>query len=120
MRRLAAIVLTATLVLLSGGPGAAQEQFRISFERQPDEPTSLVLAGTLSNAGSRDVVDVWVGAEALNAEGRVVGRGLVFVSPLLRSRANTKFAVKLPRVEQVQSFRVFVSSFRYLVGAESP
>lgn len=120
MRRLAAIVLTANLVLLSGGRSAAQEQFRISFQRQPDEPTSLVLAGTLFNEGSRDVVDVWVGAEALNAGGRVVGRGLAFVSPLLRSRADTKFAVKLPRVEQVQSFRVFVSSFRYLSGAESP
>jgi len=120
MRRLAAIVLTANLVLLSGGPSAAQEQFRISFQRQPDEPTSLVLAGTLFNEGSRDVVDVWVGAEALNAGGRVVGRGLAFVGPLLRGRADTKFVVKLPRVEQVQSFRVFVSSFRYLGGAESP
>lgn len=119
MKLLVAIVLTATLVLLSGGPGAAQE-LRLTFERQPDEPTSLVLAGTLSNESPRDVVDVWVGAEALNARGRVVGRGLAFVSPLLRGRAATKFTVKLPRVEQVQSFRVFVSSFRYLAGQESP
>jgi hypothetical protein len=67
------------------------------------------------------VVDVWVGAEALNAAGRVVGRGLAFVSPLLRGRAATKFRRQAaPRVEQVQSFRVFVSSFRYLAGAESP
>ena len=119
MKLLVATVLTVTLVLLSGGPGAAQE-FRLTFERQPDEPTSLVLAGTLSNEGSRHVVDVWVGAEALNARGRVVARGLAFVSTLLPSRADTKFAVKLPRVEQVQSFRVFVSTFRYLGGAESP
>jgi hypothetical protein len=56
----------------------------------------------------------------LGAGGRVVGRGLASVSPLLRSHADTKFTVKLPRVEQVQSFRVFVSSFRYLAGAESP
>jgi hypothetical protein len=120
MRLLAAIVLTVNLVLLSGGPGAAQEQFRISFQRQPDQPTSVVLTGTLANEGSRDVVDVWVGAEALNPGGRIVGRGLAFVSPLLRSRADTTFVVKLPLVEQVQSFRVFVSSFRYRTGAESP
>ncbi|HSE04691.1 MAG TPA: FxLYD domain-containing protein [Methylomirabilota bacterium] len=120
MRLLAATALTATLLLLlSGGPGAAQD-LRLTFERQPDEPTSLVLAGTLSNDSSRDVVDVWVTAEALNAGGRVVGRGLAFASPLLRGRASTKFTVKLPRVEQAQSFRVFVSSFRYLAGAESP
>ncbi len=120
MRLLAAIVLTANLVLLAAEPGGAQEQFRITFQRQPDEPTSLVLAGHLSNEGSRDVVDVWVAAEALNAGGRIVARGLAFVSPLLRSRADTKFTVKLPRVEQVQSFRMSVSSFRYLVRAESP
>jgi hypothetical protein len=120
MKLLGATLLAATLVLLSGGPAAAQEQFRITFQRQPDEPTSIVLAGTLGNEGPRDVVDVWVGAEALGAGGRVVGRGLASVSPLLRSHADTKFTVKLPRVEQVQSFRVFVSSFRYLAGAESP
>ena len=119
MRLLAAVVLTATLVLLGRGPCAAQE-FRITFERQPDEPTSLVLAGTLANETSRDVVDVWVSAEALNARGRVVARGLASDSPMLRGRADTRFVVKLPRVEQVQSFRVFVSTFRYLGGAESP
>jgi hypothetical protein len=118
MKLLGAIVLTVTLVLLSGGHGTAQE-FRITFERQPDEATSLVLAGTLSNESTREVVDVWVGAEALNAGGRVVSRGLAFVSPLLRGRADTNFTVKLPRVEGVQRFRVFVSSFRYLVP-ESP
>jgi hypothetical protein len=119
MRYLAATLLTATLLLLPGGPGAAHD-FRITFERQPDEPTSLVLAGTLTNESPRDVVDVWVAAAALNAGGRVVGRGLAFVSPLLRGRASATFTVKLPRVEQVQSFRVSVSSFRYLAGGESP
>ena len=119
MRLLAATVLTATFLLLSGGPGAAHD-FQLTFERQPDEPTSLVLSGTLSNQSARDVVDVWVTAEALNAGGRVVGRGLAFASPLLRGRASAKFTIKLPRVEQAQSFRVFVSSFRYLAGAESP
>jgi hypothetical protein len=119
MRLLAAVALTAILVLLGSGPCAAQE-LRLTYERQPDEPTSLVLAGTLSNEGSRDVVDVWVSAEALNAAGRVVGRGLASVSPMLRARAATKFVVKLPRVEQVHTFRVFVSSIRYLGGAESP
>ena len=120
MRRLGATVLTVSLLLLSGGRGAAQDQFRVSFQRQPDEPTSLVLAGIVANAGSRDVVDVWVTAQALDAGGRVVGRGVAFVSPMLRSRAEEKFVVKLPRAEQVQSFRVAVSSFRYLTGTESP
>jgi hypothetical protein len=66
------------------------------------------------------VVDVWVAAEALNARGRVVGRGLAFVTSQLPGRASTAFTVKLPRAEEAHSFRVFVSSFRYLFGTESP
>jgi hypothetical protein len=120
MRFLAVVVLTASLALLSAGLGVAQAPFQITFHRAPDEPTSLVVAGTVSNDGSRDVVDVWVTADALNAQGRRVGRGTAFVASLLRGRASTAFTVKLPRADEAHSFRVFVSSFRYLSAAESP
>ena len=120
MRLLAAIALTAGLVLLSPGLGAAQQPFRVTFHRAPDEPSSLVLVGEVSNDGSRDVVDVWMTAQALNAAGRVVARGLAFVTHLLPRAQSTPFTVKLPRTEQVQDFKVFVSSFRYMYATESP
>jgi hypothetical protein len=120
MKRLAALAMTTALMLLSAGPGAAQEPFHITFQRGRDEPSSLVLVGNVTNRGSRDVVDVWVTAEALNAEGRVVGQGIAFVGSELRAGRSTPFTVKLPPAEQAKSFRVAVSSFRYLIGAQSP
>ena len=97
-----------------------QPPFRLTFRRERDEPSSIVLAGELFNDGARDVVDVWVTAEGLSVGGRVVARGIGFVHSLIPGRGSTTFTVKLPRVEEVRSFRVFVSSFRYGLGTESP
>jgi hypothetical protein len=53
--------------------------------------------GEVFNDGLRDVVDVWVTADAFNAEGKVVGRGLAFVTSFLPGRGTTTtFTVKLP------------------------
>jgi len=118
MRSAIGIGVALCIVVLNVGLAAAQP-FRITFRREPDEPTSLVLAGALANDGGRDVVDVWVAAEAMNAQGKVVARGLVFVTSMLRARGSTPFTVKLPLVQEAQAFRVVVSSFRYLTP-ESP
>jgi hypothetical protein len=114
-----AIILSICLELLGVGLAAAQP-FRMTFQREPDEPSSIVLRGEVSNDGLRDVVDVWVAADAQNAEGKVVGRGMAFVASVLRGRATTTFTVKLPRVAQAQSFRLAVASFRYASGEQSP
>jgi hypothetical protein len=110
-------VLAACLVLLDVGLAAAQP-FRVTFQREPDEPSSIVLRGEVVNDGLRDIVDVWVTADALSAEGKVVGRGIAHVASFLRGRASRAFIVKLPRVAAVGSFRLAVSSFRYASGSE--
>jgi hypothetical protein len=112
-------ILAMCLVLLGVGLATA-EPFRITFQRERDEPSSIVLMGEVFNDGLRDVVDVWVTADALNAEGKGVGRGVAFVTSFLRGRGTTRFTVKLPRAEQSHSFRLVVSSFRYASGAQSP
>ena len=56
----------------------------------------------------------------MNAEGKIVGRGLAFVTWMLRAHSSTPFTVKLPRAEEAQAFRVTVSSFRYMSSPESP
>ena len=119
MRTAIGLCVALCIVLLDVGLVAAQP-FHITVRREPDEPSSLVLAGDLANEGGRDVVDVWVTAEAMNAEGKVVARGLVFVTPMLRGRSSTPFTVKLPRVQEARAFRAAVSSFRYLHATESP
>ena len=113
------IILAVCLVLLSVGLATAQP-FRITFRRGHDEPSSVVLMGEVFNDGLRDVVDVWVTAEALNAGDKIVGRGIAFVTSFLPGRGTTTFAVKLPRVEEARSFRLVVSSFRYASGTQSP
>jgi hypothetical protein len=113
-------MLAMCLVLLDVGLATAQP-FRITFRRERDEPSSIVLMGELFNDGLRDVVDVWVTADAFNAEGKVVGRGLAFVTSFLPGRGTTTpFTVKLPRAEEAHSFRLVVSSFRHASGAQSP
>jgi len=107
------------LVLL-GVELATAQPFRITFQRARDEPSSIVLMGEVFNDGLRDVVDVWVTADARNAEGKVVGRGVASVASFLRGRGTTPFTVKLPRAEQAHSFNLVVSSFRYASGEQSP
>lgn len=120
MRTPVGIILALCLVLLGVGLATAQP-FRITFRRAPDAPSSIVLMGEVSSDGLRDVVDVWVTADALNAEGKVVGRGIAFVTSFLPGRGTTTtFTVKLPRAEEAHSFRLVVSSFRYASGAQSP
>ena len=119
MRTPAVIILAVCLVLLGVGLATAQP-FRITFRRGRDEPSSVVLMGDVANDGLRDLVDVWITAEAVNAGGHVVGRGIVFVTFFLPGRGTTPFTVKLPRVEEPRSFRLSVSSFRYASGVQSP
>ena len=107
------------LVLFDVGLLTAQP-FRITFQRERDEPSSIVLMGEVFNDGRRDIVDVWVTADARNAEGKVIGRGVAFVASFLRGRGTTTFTVKLPRAEQAHSFRLDVSSFRYASAEQSP
>jgi hypothetical protein len=67
-----------------------------------------------------NVVDVWVTAQAENAESKVVGRGMAYVTSFLPGRGTTAFVVKLARVEDARSFRLVVSSVRYAYAAQSP
>ena len=46
------------LVLL-GVELATAQPFRITFQRERDEPSSIVLMGEVFNDGLRDIVDVW-------------------------------------------------------------
>ncbi len=119
MRTSVGTILAVCLVLLGVGLATAQP-FRITFRREGDESSSPVLMGEVINEGPRDVVDVWVTADVLDAGGQVVGRGVAFVTSFLPGRGTTTFTVKFPRVDEARSFRLVVSSFRYASGVQSP
>ncbi len=119
MRSLLRTCLVVSLVLIPL-TGAAQGPFRISYHRDRDEPSSIVLAGTVFNDGSRDVVDVWLTAEALNSAGKVLATGITFASGLLPAHGSASFVAKVPRVDGAHEFRLAVRSFRYGGRVESP
>lgn len=114
--------LAILLVLVGVGLAAAQQPFRITFHREPDEPSSIVLAGEVVNDGARDVVDVWVSAEAEDARRRVVARSMAYISSFLPERGTATFTIKLLPAEDARAFRITVSSFRYAStsGVQSP
>ncbi len=113
MRSLIGASLVGALVLIAGITDAAQSQFRITYHRERDEPSSIVLAGTVFNGETRDVVDVWLTAEALNPAGSVVATGLAFVAGRIYRHDSVSFVVKIPRVEGAHEFRLTVTNFRY-------
>ena len=128
MRRTAAtlvhaLVLAAPLAVafcLVALPARGQEHFRVTYTRGRDEGRSIVLTGTVSNVGPRDVVDVYVTAAALNGAGKVVASGIAFVASAIPRGGSVAFTAKIPQVDGIQDFRVGVSSFRSGGGPESP
>jgi hypothetical protein len=110
----------APIPLLAERP-LAQERFRITYAVDQAAPGRTRVLGEVVNEARSDVFDVWVTAEALDRAGRVVARGLVFVSPHLREGAGAPFEAVVPAPPSGASFRVRVSSFRFGLGRlESP
>jgi hypothetical protein len=112
----AGVVAGLLLVAVTAG---GQAGFRIAHQRDRDEPASTVVTGTVFNDDGRDVHDVWVTTEALDAAGKVVATGITFVSSLIPGHGRAAFTAKLPRVE-ARTFRLAVTSFRYGAGSQSP
>jgi hypothetical protein len=111
--------LLATLLSLAM-PGAAQVGFRITYEVKSRDASAILLDGRVVNDTGGDVVDVWVTAEAMNASGKVLARGIAFVGSTIARGASAPFEAKLPAAEGVQTFRVAVTSYRAGAEAQSP
>ncbi len=109
---LAGLVLAAAL---GTGTAAGQGKFHITHTRDLGEtdPDHIVLRGTVTNEDRRDVVNVYLTAEALDAASRVVASGVTYVGPAIQRSASVAFVIKVPRVQGIKSFRVAVTSFRY-------
>jgi len=111
--------LAATLLALAA-PGGAQIRFRVTHDVKSRDARGIVLEGRVVNETDRDVVDVWVTAEAVNASGKVLARGIAFVGSTLARGESVPFEAKLPSVDGVERFRVSVTSYRAAIEAQSP
>ena len=117
-RRRAIFTAAAALVLLPD-LGRAQFPFQVTYTVERGGSGPARVNGRVINESSADMFDVYVTAEALDAGGKVLGRGLVFVSASIPPRGAMPFAISIPAAQTAASFRVRVSSFRQGFGQQT-
>ena len=111
VRGLALALLTLTVVLLVG-PALAQSGFKITYEVDDSRPGRARINGRLTNERAQDVFEVSVTAEAVDANGKVLARGISYVDARIARGDTRSFSVTVPAVPGTTSYRVVVSSFR--------
>ena len=107
-----ALALITLAVAALVAPALAQQGFRITYDVDDSRPGRARLNGRLTNERGDDVFDVSVTAEALDARGKVVARGISFVDSRIARGDTRVFSVTVPAVPGATSYRVAVSSFR--------
>src|SRR5436190_10264684 len=85
-------------------------QLRYTVERGGAGPARV--QGTIVNEGRSDVYDVYVTVEAVDAAGKIIGRGIAFVGSISQ-RGSAAFSAGIPAAQSAASFRARVTSFRY-------
>jgi len=118
-RRHAIWVMAVGALTLIPGLGRAQEPFHLAYtiERGSGSgPTRI--NGRVVNEGTFEASDVYVTAEAIDPSGKVLGRGIVFVSPSIPPRGIVPFSISVPAAPTATSFRVRVSSYRQGIGQQ--
>lgn len=115
------LVVALLAVLAPAGAGAQPAPFKVTYEVDRSVAERVQVRGTVLNEARFDAIDVYVTAEALDAGGKVVARGVTFVTSSLARGRSEGFVAKVPAVKNAVSFRVAVSSYRQgLGGGESP
>jgi hypothetical protein len=114
------IVMAAALVVVTVGFVQAQEGFRLTFDVDRTNPEQAQVVGTLFNDSAQEMLDVSVTAEALDARGKVVARGITYVTPRVPGRGNVPFVAKVPNVPGAVRYRAAVSSFRAGMSSQAP
>ncbi len=118
-RRHALRALAAMAVTLAPAAARADDPFEIRYNIDRSGSGPVRVQGTVFNEARLDVYDVYVTAEAVDAGGKVVGRGIAFVSGAIPQRTSAPFVVSIPAAQTAATFRVRVSSFRYGAGLQT-
>jgi hypothetical protein len=110
------MLAAAALVLLGAALAGAQENFRVTYNVDSSNPARTRVAGRVFNDARVDVFDVYVTAEAVDGAGKVLGRGIAFVSPQIGQGGSAAFEAVVP-ARGAASYRVQVTGFRLGLGA---
>lgn len=98
----------------------AQETFRVTYNIDRSNPEQIQITGTVFNDSMQDVFDVSVTAEAVDARGKVVARGISFVSARIPGQGNAPFVCKVPLVAAAVRYRAAVSGYRAGAATQAP
>jgi len=112
--------LVLVLLVASAGQAAAQDGFRITYEVDRSRPDRTRLAGRVVNERSEDVFEVSVTAEALDARGKVLARGIAYVDSRIGRGDTRPFSMSVPTVAGTTTFRLAVSSYRAGLSPQGP
>ena len=118
-RRRAIVTVAVAALVLFPHIGHAFDPFNVTYTVERGGSGPVRVTGRVLNEGNQDVFDVYVTAEALDGGGKVLGRGLVFVSASIPPRGVVSFAISIPAAQSAASFRVRVSSFRQGFGQQA-
>ena len=114
----ALLALVIVVTMSFAAVAIAQEPFQLRYNVDKTG-SSVRVNGTIMNEGRAEALDVYVTAEALDAAGKVLGRGVAFVSEQIPQRASASFVISVPAAQAAASFRVRVSSFRFGLGVQA-
>jgi hypothetical protein len=114
------IVLALGLVLIAVSVVGAQDGFRITYDVDRSRPDRARLTGRVINERADDVFEVNVTAEALDARGKVLARGITYVDSRIGRGDGRPFSMSVPTVAGTTSFRVVVSSYRASLVNQGP
>lgn len=120
-RRAICVIVVAVALTLAPQSGRALDPFHVDYTVEQRGGTGPArLSGRVLNEGPVDYFDVYVTAEALDANGKVLGRGIVFVGASIPPHGIAPFAISIPAAQNAASFRVRVSSYRQGMGQQQP
>jgi hypothetical protein len=113
------VLVLAVLVIVADEAGA-QDGFKITYEVDRSRTDRARLTGRVVNERSEDVFEVNVTAEALDARGKVLARGIAYVDSKIGRGDARPFSMSVPTVAGTTSFRVVVSSYRAGFSTQGP
>jgi len=115
-----ALLVVAAGLTVSVVPARAQNGFRITYEVDRTRPDRARVTGRVVNERNEDVFEVNLTAEALDAKGKVLAKGIAYVDARIARGDGRAFSMSVPTVAGTSDFRVVVSSFRAGMSTQGP
>ena len=115
-----ALVIVAAGLVLSVEPARAQNGFRVTYDVDRTRPDRARVTGRVVNERNEDVFEVNMTAEALDAKGKVLAKGIAYVDARIARGDSRTFSMSVPTVAGTSDFRVVVSSFRVGMAPQGP